>query len=102
MNHVFRAFECRVESQEHVLENPEFLMSARAGEDMLKREIRAPSIFADMDVRSSREFHARVGSYVDRPSARAPDFTRESNFDASNTFADLMGLLERGPYFLKF
>ena len=53
--HAFKAFEYQVEAQECVLENPEFLMSARAGEDMLKREIRAPSIFADMDVCSSGE-----------------------------------------------
>ena len=29
-NHAFRAFEYQVEAQEHVLENPENLMSARA------------------------------------------------------------------------
>ena len=68
----------------------------------LEREFRAPSIFADLDVRSSGEVHARAGSYVDRPTARVPDFTLERNFDASSTFADLMGPLERGPCFLKF
>ena len=51
--HAFRAFEYQVEAQEHVLENPKFLMSARAGEPQLKREIRAPSIFCRLDVRSN-------------------------------------------------
>ena len=69
-------------------------MSARAGRQTLKCEFRAPSIFADLDVHSSGEVHARAGSYVDRPSARAPDFTLERKFDASSTFADLMGPLE--------
>ncbi|KAF5934491.1 hypothetical protein HYC85_030662 [Camellia sinensis] len=45
--------ECQIEAQEHVLENPENLMSAREGKPSLEREFRAPSIFADLDVRSS-------------------------------------------------
>ena len=62
---MFKAFECQVEAQEQVLENPEILMSARAGDPPLERKIRAPSIFCKHDVRSSGEVHARAGSYVD-------------------------------------
>ena len=48
-----------------------------------------PAYFCRHGIRSSGEVHARVGSYVDRPSARVPDFTLERNFDASSTFCRL-------------
>ena len=98
-NHVFRAFEYQIEAQEQVLENPKNLMFARAGEPPLERKIRAPSIFCRHDVRSSGEVHARAGSYVVRPSTRAPNSTLEHKFDITSTFAGLMGPLERGPLF---
>ena len=71
-------------------------MSARAGEVPFEREIRVPSIFANMDVRSSGEVHAQAGSHVERPSARAPESTIEHKFDITSTFAGLKGPLERG------
>ena len=75
-------------------------MSARAREVSLEREIRVPSIFADMDVRSSGEVYAWAGSHVVSPSTRAPDFELERKIDITSTFAGLMGPLEQGSLHL--
>ena len=61
-----------------------------------------PALFAELDVHSSGLSHARAGSFVDRPSARALYSTPERIFHATSTFAGLKGPLERGPCSLKF
>ena len=71
-------------------------MSVRAGKPPLEREIRVPSIFCRHGVRLSGEVHARAGSHVERPSARAPEFAIERKFNITSTFAGLKGLLEQG------
>ena len=48
-----------------------------------------PAYFADM-------VPARAGSYVDRHSASAAEFTLEHEFDITSTLAGLLGPLERG------
>ncbi|KAF5946084.1 hypothetical protein HYC85_016312 [Camellia sinensis] len=48
-----------------------------------------------MGVRSSGEVHARAGSLVVRPSAKAPEFAIERKYDITSTFAGLKGPLER-------
>ncbi|KAF5941926.1 hypothetical protein HYC85_019568 [Camellia sinensis] len=70
-------------------------MYARAGEVPLERRNRASSTFCRHGSHSSGEVYARAGSYVDRQSARAAEFTLELELKATSTFADLM---DKGGY----
>ena len=83
LNSSFKAFEYRIWASRTVLENPKFMKSTRAGELPLEREILVPRTFADMDVRSSEDIHARMGRHVAWLSARAPKFTLERNNKAT-------------------
>lgn len=93
--HEFWTFECWVWTSRTILKIPEFGVSAWAGKALLEREMLVPRTFADMDARSSGEIHARAGNHVVWLLARASKFTLERKNEATSTFVDLKGPLER-------
>ena len=86
-----------------------FWTSARAGEVPLEQEIRAPSTFCRLGVRSSGLFHARAGELCRQAFCSSAIFNARAYFSCNQYFCRPQGsaragnsTLERGPCFLKF
>lgn len=89
-------------SSNRVLENPEFDLSTRARKASLKHEFVAPRSFAEIAWWLERpNLHSSI-SCVAWLLARASIVSFERKLQATRTFVDQRGLLERRALFQKF